>query len=186
MSRRKTWPRQAAWQALALFAAAACSPEMAAPTIAPVPPKELAAQAHASGDAAKLGAAAFVYRPGSRRDPFRSYLLDAAGRRQAEHSQRHMEETETYELNQYHLSGILTGTSQPKAMVEDPSGRGFVLRIGTRLGKAGGRVARIDSQGIQVIEESLDPQGRRLEVPIKLLLPATDDGPPLPRLGAPQ
>lgn len=169
---------------LAGAALGACSDEVAAPTLAPVPPRGPAGDIHAAGDVAKPTAAAFVYRPGSRRDPFRSYLLDAAARRQAEHSQRHLEETESYELSQYHLSGILTGTSQPKAMVEDPTGRGYVVRIGTRLGRAGGRVARIDSQGVQVIEESLDPQGRRHEAPITLVLPSADNAPPEPRLGA--
>lgn len=162
-----------------------CDAEVAAPGFTPPPKSHAAAKPYATGDAAPAERAPFVYRTGTRRDPFRSYLLDAAARSRAEHSQRHMEETETYALGQYRLSGVLTGTSQPKAMVEDPTGRGFVVRIGTRLGKAGGRVARIDSQGIQVIEESLDPTGRRLEVPISMLLPTADDDAPLPRLGAP-
>jgi type IV pilus assembly protein PilP len=127
----------------------------------------------------------FAYRANGRRDPFRSYLLDAVARRQAQRAQRVIEETESFELAQYHLSGILTGTSQPKAMVEDPAGTGHVVRIGTRLGRAGGRITRIDSKGITVTEESLDPTGRRLQVPITLLLPATDADPTLPVLGAP-
>ena len=38
-------------------------------------------------------------------------------------------------------------------MVEDPDGEGHVLKMGSKLGKNGGRVTRISSKGIRVIEE---------------------------------
>jgi len=125
--------------------------------------------------AAPKATSAFAYRAAGRRDPFRSYLIDAMARRQAERNQRQLEETESYELSQYHLTGVLTGTSQPKAMVEDPSGKAHMVRIGSRLGRGGGRVSRIDSTGLVVVEESLDPQGQRLQVPISLKLPAEEN-----------
>ena len=37
-------------------------------------------------------------------------------------------------------------------MVEDPDGEGHVLKMGSKLGKNGGRVTRIFSKGIRVIE----------------------------------
>jgi Tfp pilus assembly protein PilP len=134
---------------------------------------------------AKGTAPAFAYRAAGRRDPFRSYLLDAMARRQAERSQRQLEETESYELSQYHLTAVLTGTSQPKAMIEDPTGKAFVVRIGSRVGRAGGRVSRIDSTGIVVLEENLDPQGQRSQIPITLKLPAEDIDDPALGPGAP-
>lgn len=117
----------------------------------------------------------FAYRAAGRRDPFRSYLLDAVARRQAERTQRRVEETETFELSQYHITGVLTGTSVPKAMVEDPSGKAYVIRIGARLGRAGGRVSRIDSTGLEVLEENLDPQGQRSQVAVSLKLPVQNN-----------
>jgi len=135
--------------------------------------------------AAKAAAPAFAYRAAGRRDPFRSYLLDAMARRQAERSQRQLEETESYELSQYHLTAVLTGTSQPKAMIEDPTGKAFVVRIGSRVGRAGGRVSRIDSTGIVVLEENLSPQGQRSQIPITLKLPAEDIDDPALGPGAP-
>lgn len=126
----------------------------------------------------------FAYRAAGRRDPFRSYLLDASARQRAEHAQRHMEETESYELNQYRLTAVLTGTSQPKAMVEDPTGRAYVVRIGARLGRSGGRITRIDSRGLQVMEESLNPQGTRAQAATTLTLPVSDTDDSAPGLGA--
>ena len=66
---------------------------------------------------------------------------------------------------------LAIGTAQPKAMVEDPSGTGHTLRIGSRLGKNGGRVTRITSLGIVVTEEFRAPTGERVRVPIQILLP---------------
>lgn len=158
--------------------AVACDTTVPTPTLTPVPPKahgDHPGTKEATPLADNHGAAAtnvpFTYRTAGRRDPFRSYLLDAVSRRRAERASRRIEETESFDLGQYHLTGVLTGTSQPKAMVEDPTGKAFVVRIGARLGRAGGRVARIDSTGLQVIEDSLDPQGLRLQVPVTLPLP---------------
>jgi type IV pilus assembly protein PilP len=144
------------------------------------PPKVQAA-ASSSADSGAHAGEPFVYRTAGRRDPFRSYLVDAAARARAERAQRRLEETEAYELGQYHLSGVLTGTSQPKAMVEDPSGRGHVVRIGTRLGRAGGRVGAIDSRGVTVFEETLEPTGRTTRTSVTLPLPAGEADTALPR-----
>lgn len=193
MTRAKHWPVFGPlWVPLAALVvlAAACDGGVAAPTLTAVPPKAHSAQPGAQEGkplADKEGGKVtqtFTYRAAGRRDPFRSYLLDAVSRRAAEHAQRRVEETEAYELSQYHLTGVLTGTSQPKAMVEDPTGKAFVLRIGARLGRAGGRVSRIDSTGLQVLEDSLDPQGMRLQVPVSLLLPVPNSDDPALGLGA--
>ena len=56
-------------------------------------------------------------------------------------------------------------------MVEDPTGTGHTLRIGSRLGKNGGRVTRITSLGIVVTEEFRAPTGERVRVPIQIPLP---------------
>lgn len=144
---------------------------------APVPSaaKHMAKPLDDKGKVPVPAAKPFAYRSMGRRDPFRSYMLDAAARRQAERGQRHLEETESFELSQYNLTGVLTGTSQPKAMVEDPSGKAHVVRIGTRLGRAGGRVSSIDSKSLTVLEESIDPQGQPLQVPVSLKLPSQDN-----------
>jgi type IV pilus assembly protein PilP len=112
----------------------------------------------------------YSYSPVGKRDPFRSYFSDAK-QDNPEADGRVLEETEKFELDQYKLTGLISGTSQPMAMVEDPTGRGHVLKIGSRLGKNGGRVTRVTGDQIVVTEEFRDPTGQRIRVPITVKLP---------------
>lgn len=114
----------------------------------------------------------FTYSPVGLVDPFRSYFADI--REQQKSESRQLQATEQFELNQYSLTALVTGTSQPKAMVEDPKGVGHVLRVGSRIGKNGGRVTRISSSGVVIIEEFVNPLGKRVRVPITLKLPESD------------
>lgn len=116
----------------------------------------------------------FTYSSVGKRDPFRSYLIDLDNENKARNFGRKLEETESYELDQYHLGGLITGISQPKAMLEDPSGHGYVIHVGSRVGKNGGVVTQIDTQGVLVIEETHDPLGKLVRLPIRIRLPQTD------------
>ena len=141
--------------------------------------QQAATQGPASAAAAKPVAPAaaaaeekpqFSYSPVGKRDPFQSYLplVDQGSSAALE---RKREATEEYELDQYKLTGLVTGTSQPKGMVEDPDGKGFPVKIGTRLGKRGGVITRITSDGIVVTEEFRTPTGDKVRVPIAIKLP---------------
>jgi type IV pilus assembly protein PilP len=115
----------------------------------------------------------YSYSPVGKRDPFFSYLAEVeATTRTAE--QRRREPTESFELDQYRLTGVVTGTAQPRAMVEDPEGKGHAIKIGTRLGKRGGVVTRVSTEGIIVTEEFLTPTGDKVRVPITIKLPQSE------------
>ena len=116
----------------------------------------------------------FVYSSIGKRDPFRSFLADLVEIDQDHGMSRRKEETEQYELDQYRLTGLITGTSQPKAMVEDPSGRGHVLHIGSRLGRNGGRLTHIAPTGMVIVEETRDPTGKKMRLPITVRLPKSE------------
>ena len=116
----------------------------------------------------------YTYSSIGKRDPFRSYLDVLKQKGAAPETGRRKEETEKYELDQYKLTGLITGSSQPQALVEDPQGRGHVLRIGARLGKNGGRLTRIISTEITVVEEYRDPKGKLVRVPITIKLPKAE------------
>lgn len=113
----------------------------------------------------------YSYNPIGKRDPFRSYLEELSRRVAETRRVGRREETEEFELDQYRLTGIITGTAQPRAMVEDPNNRGHVLRVGSRLGKHGGRVTRISARGIVVSEQTRDATGKRLRVDKRINLP---------------
>lgn len=115
----------------------------------------------------------YSYTTVGKRDPFRSYIADLREVARAEDVRR-PESTEKFELDQYRLTGLVTGTSQSQAMVEDPDGMGHVVRVGARLGKNGGRVTRIAVDQIIVTEEFRAPTGERIRVPITVRLPRSD------------
>ena len=112
----------------------------------------------------------FSYSPVGKRDPFYSYLAEVQASA-ASQTERKREATETFELDQYRLTGLVTGTAQPRAMVEDPEGKGHVISINSRLGKRGGIVTRISNEGIIVTEEFRTPTGDKVRVPITIKLP---------------
>jgi len=74
------------------------------------------------------------YSPIGKRDPFHSFLAEIE-EQEANEGQHKREETEKYELDQYRLTGLVTDTAQPSAMVEDPTGMGHVVHIGSRLAR---------------------------------------------------
>jgi type IV pilus assembly protein PilP len=161
--------------AAVLAALAACGSEptndaaVAAAKAVP-PPSAVGPAAGSIKPGGDKSATTWSYSPVGKRDPFRSYLADLE--EQAVQEKEHkVEETEKFELDQYRLTGLVTGTAQPKAMVEDPIGAGHVLHIGSRLGKNSGRVTRIGEDAIVVTEEFRAPTGERVRVPITIKLP---------------
>ncbi len=158
--------------AIVALAVGGCAQEEA-PASAPAPKPAAAAKApavaSAPGEEAKPAEPPFSYSPIGKRDPFHSYLADL---QEAERNDRRkLEDTERYEIDQYRLTGLVTGTAQPKAMVEDPTGRGHTLHVGSRLGRNGGRVTRITDRDITVTEEIRSPTGDRVLVPLRIKLP---------------
>ena len=142
---------------------------------APRKSAEKSAQAEADAAAAKEKKVAFSYSPIGKRDPFKSYIATMLQDPNRE-KKRPKSPTEEYEIGQYQLTGLLSGTSQPRAVLQDPSGKGHIVKIGTRLGRNGGRITRISSTEIMVVEEFRAPTGERKRVPIKIELPKKELG----------
>lgn len=163
---------------------AACQTNIPAPTVAGDPPTPSAATTVAknANDSAAVAApakGAFVYSFAGKRDPFRSYLAELHDREQAKNDARVHEPTEEYDTSQFRLTAIISGGRQPSAMVEDPVGRGHVLKIGGRIGKNNGRVTNIDNTGMNIIEQFYDGTGKLLEVGSVLRLPSNDEVAPV-------
>ena len=112
-----------------------------------------------------------------KRDPFRSYLANLNqddDKTDENRGGRIKAATEKFRLEQYRLTALITGTSRPHAMVEDPNGSGHILRIGSRLGKNGGRVTRITGQGVTVTLETSVSGNKKVRVKKTLTLPKAD------------
>ena len=91
------------------------------------------------------------YNPEGRRDPFRPYV-QSAGRPLP---MDELTPLQQYELSQLRLVAIITDesdSSESRAVVEDSAGLGYILRVGTPIGRASGRVTAIEHDRV-VVEE---------------------------------
>ncbi len=102
---------------------------------------------------AKPTKAEYSYNPIGKRDPFRSFTSIEVVRPDSIVAS----ELQSWELDQLDLVAILWGIDAPVAMVEDPKGKGHVIRHGDLIGKKWGKVTQIRSDEVIVTEEFRDP-----------------------------
>ncbi|NVN97155.1 pilus assembly protein PilP [Candidatus Nomurabacteria bacterium] len=76
-----------------------------------------------------------------------------------------------YDVSQFRLIGIVTGAQGNQAMVVDPTGKGYVLKVGMTIGKSDGRITAIGMNGVEVVEQFKDDNGRVRKENIRITLP---------------
>ena len=145
-----------------------------APAVVPAKPQVPALQQQNSSAAASLSPPAAVqFDFSSKKDPFKPYVIIKSpdtstlqDSRSASHLPIH-----SFDVNQFKLIGIITGDKGNQAMVTDPSGKGYVLRVGMTIGKNAGRVTAITATAVEIREQFRDDNGRVRKENIKLTLP---------------
>lgn len=70
-----------------------------------------------------------------------------------------------YNIRDYKVLGVITGTADPKVYVLDPAGNRFVLRRGSLIGNNNGSISSIRRDGIEVYERVAD-KGQYIELPL--------------------
>jgi len=135
--------------ALALAFSSGCSDDEAASAAAKTaPPRPTRA---AAPEPAAL-APEYHYDPTDKVDPFRSYV-----RRQVTFDpEGSASPLERFDLSQLAVMGIIWGLEEPRALVRDPTGKGYIVRAGTPIGKNKGRILRIEDNKVVVKETYLD------------------------------
>lgn len=108
------------------------------------------------------------YSSAGKRDPFRPFALKARGA--APRSREDLTPLEKFELGQLKLVGIVWDIKEPRAMVEDSLGLGYIVKVGTPIGPNEGKVKAINPGEILIEEIYTDFFGARKprEVPMKL------------------
>lgn len=96
-----------------------------------------------------------------RRDPFKTYYEDLVPDNPAVDTTK-LTELQKIDLDKLKLVAVVVGTATPMAMVEDPTGRGHTLKIGTLIGKRLGQVKHIRRGEVVVQEEFRDFTGKRI------------------------
>jgi type IV pilus assembly protein PilP len=137
-----------------------------APAAAPAPAPAPATAAVAEVPQEEI----FVYNPIGKRDPFRTFLT----KENEDENGPARTDLQKYDIDQYKLVGIVWGNERPRALVQDPTGEGFVMEIGTYIGKNWGKVTQIQSDVVVVTEEYEAMDGRLIVNPIHLKLPTTE------------
>jgi type IV pilus assembly protein PilP len=105
-----------------------------------------------------------------RKDPFKSLapsaLKPAGSGRSAD-----LLPIQSYELSKFKVAGIIVGLKENKALVIDPSGKGYVVKQGMLIGDSEGQITRITATAIEVLEKYKDDNGRIKSRTVKLTLP---------------
>lgn len=141
------------------------APKKEAPPATPVPgPPQRELGEEGEEDAIQLE---YVYNPVGRRDPFKSSI----GQDAAVQERRVTTPLQKYDLDQFRVVGVVWGSGDPMAMVEDPEGNGHFLKVDTLIGRNWGKVSRITANSVVVAEEYRDFQGQLMVNEIVLTLP---------------
>ena len=94
----------------------------------------------------------FRYDPTGKPDPFRSFLKQI----QLVKDTEALSPLERFDLSQLTVTGIIWATKEARALVEDPTGKGYIVAEGAGIGKNKGRVVRIDDNRVVVKETYVD------------------------------
>jgi len=111
----------------------------------------------------------YSYNPIGKRDPFTSPMasfVDVEGL-----EEEPLTPLQRYDIEQYRLSGVVLGLGAPKAMVASPDGKSYILQLGTKIGKNGGKVVKINNEGVLVEEVLRDFSGETRVNSVLIALP---------------
>ena len=146
-----------------------------APAPAPVPAP---APSPAESKAGLAWLEKYNYDPKGKPDPFRPLIVEKTeaaapkGRPSAQAALEAGTPLERMDLGQLRLVALIWNILTPKAMVEDDTGKGYILSVGTLIGKNRGNVTQINSSGVLVTERFEDSTGKfkSRQVTLKLYL----------------
>lgn len=94
-------------------------------------------------------------------DPFEPALNDQP-RRAAKHKAKPRTPLEALDLSQLKLVGVMLSDQGNKALVEDASGKGYVIREGAYIGMNAGRVSQILKDRVIIEEKIEDVHGKMI------------------------
>jgi len=118
----------------------------------------------------------YIYNPSGKRDPFLPFIARAPLEELAAAEAVPMTELQEYELSQLKLVAVMTLGAKSVAMVEDPNGKGHVLRMDTLIGKNRGKVVGIKKGKVLIEEKYRDILGEIKSTIKELVIQAPEGG----------
>ncbi len=112
----------------------------------------------------------------NKKDPFRPFIAVKSEPKKTptvvvKSSLRDSLPIHSVEINQFKVIGLMIGGRDNKAMVTDPGGKGYVVKVGMTIGVNDGKITAIDANGIEVVEMFKDDNGRVRKEKTRLTLP---------------
>lgn len=108
------------------------------------------------------------YSSAGKRDPFRPLSLKPKASQRA---RENLSPLERYEIGQLKLVAIIWNIKEPKAMVEDATGLGYIVKVGTLIGPNEGKVKAIKPSEVVIEESYVDFYGAKKSQEIDMKLP---------------
>ncbi|RUM89836.1 MAG: hypothetical protein DSZ24_00175 [Thermodesulfatator sp.] len=100
-------------------------------------------------------------------NPFKPFFLEVAPKKAP---RRPLTPLEKWSLGELKLTGIINTGRQRLALIEDPTGKGYFVTEGTKIGDRGGYIAEIGDNYILVKEKTVDFLGKEKIVTTKISL----------------
>lgn len=111
----------------------------------------------------------------NKKDPFKPFVIvKAVPAKSPEEAKKQLRDSlpiHSLDVSQFKLIGVVTGGKENRAMVTDPGGKGYVLKVGMSIGKNNGKIIAISTSGVEVVEQFRDEHGRVRKENIKITLP---------------
>jgi type IV pilus assembly protein PilP len=106
----------------------------------------------AAAEAQAAAEIVFSYDPEGKPDPFKSYVRQLVAIQEADLSSP----LQKFDLSQLAVTGIIWANEKPRALIEDPTGKGYVVQTGAAIGKNRGRIVHIGDNRVTVKETYVD------------------------------
>ena len=153
------------------------SPAAPKPAAAPAPAK-VPSKPAAEAKVEPPPVVTFTYNPQGKPNPFQPLVVERPPEKtpakKVEGAKKEKEgpgtPLEKMDLAELKLVAVVWDIPKPRAMVEDRGGKGYILSVGTRVGKNQGQVSKITPDGVVVREKTEAPDGKTKtrEVPLRL------------------
>ena len=128
--------------------------------------KTIAAELDSKGMKAEAPAGEHVA-PQINRDPFRPMNLRT---RTPSRARENLSPLERFELGQLKIVGIIWDLKEPRALIEDTAGLGYIVKVGTPIGSNDGAVKAIGRSEVTVEEFYEDASGAKRKRDVNMRL----------------
>ena len=129
----------------------------------------LTTMVYCADDPGELDSETYRYDPEGKPDPFKPFIEIVKKNKKTQKAKKTDKDEESVSMplpplqrfgtEEFRLTGIVLSGAKGFAMVETPEGKCYILRKNTRIGVNGGRVIKILSDNVVVLEKIKDFEG---------------------------